>query len=157
MMASNNTILDEAFEIAPSVAVLGGIANVDNTEALYGVEIGFNCLATDTVRQQLQITNFKDNNFEVLQVNLNPHYLVDLSKDLNLGVGPTFGLAKVKNAGDSDTIFTYGLGMSLTASVSDNIFIATEVKYELTQDATLSGTSSSFDNAKAFVKAGYAF
>lgn len=161
MMAGNNTILDDAFTFEPSIAILGGAMKNDNNnadwEALYGVEFGFNCLATDTIRQQLQITSFEEANTKVLQVNINPHYLVPLSDSIKIGFGPTLGLAQIDNGVDTDTVFTYGLGTSLNLDISQNFFVGTEVKYELTQDATLSDISTDIDNLKVFAKLGYRF
>lgn len=158
---ANSSILDNEFKIAPSVALIGGAmdtTNVSNSDfkGFYGVEVGFNCLVSDTIRQQLQITNYENDDLKILQVNLNPHYLVDLSKSTTLGMGPTFGLAKVENLNDSDTVFTYGLGMNLKMDF-DNVFVALETKYELTQDAELTNIEQDVDNLKVLLKLGYTF
>jgi len=158
---ANSSVLDNEFKIAPSVAVIGGsmdTLNVDNTDAagFYGLAVGFNCLLSDTIRQELQITNYDNDDLKILQVNLNPRYLVDLTESTTLGMGPTFGLAKVENLNDSDTVFTYGLGVNLQMNF-DNAFVAAETKYELTQDAELANIKQDVDNLKVLLKVGYTF
>ena len=161
MMAQNNTILDSEFTFDPSIAILAGAMKNDNNNAdwktLSGIELGFNCLATDTIRQQVQLTNFKDNNLKVLQVNINPHYIVALNDTIKFGFGPTLGFATIDNGVDTDTVFTYGMGTNLSLNVNENIFLGTEIKYEFTQDASLSGVNNDIDNMKVFAKIGYQF
>jgi hypothetical protein len=161
LMAENHTVLDNNFNMESSLAVLGGVVKGENsyahTEVLYGLEFGFNCLANDAVRQNLQITNYKDKNLKMTQINLNPHYMIKVNNDMQIGFGPTFGLARVDNSNDKDNIFTYGLGGSLVQNLNEILFVATEAKYEWTQNATLLGVKDNFNNVKVLVKAGYRF
>ena len=164
MMAQNNTILDSNFKLEPSIALLGGLESIHgelNQHAVYGVELGFNCLAASAVRQQIQVTNYKNNDLKILQVTINPYYYVPINTTLNdtvkIGFGPTVGLTKIDNGTDSDTLLTYGLGTNLTVDVDTNYFLGAEVKYELTKDTTLTGFADDANNLKVFAKAGYRF
>ena len=161
LMAENSTVLDESFKLEPSLAVLGGVVKSDNAyahaEIFYGLEYGFNCLVSDTVRQQLQITNYKDKNLKMTQINLNPHYMINVNSNMQLGFGPTFGLARVDNSQDKDTIFTYGAGGSLIQNLNEILFVGAEAKYEWSEDASLAGVNDNFNNVKVLLKAGYRF
>ena len=161
VMAQNNTILDSEFTFDPSVAVVGGAMKADYSDAdwngLYGVELGFNCLINDSIRQAVQLTSFKDGDLEILQGNVNPQYEVAVSDTVNVGFGPTVGLASIDNGTDTDTVFTYGVGTSLNVNLTKDIFLGTELKYELTEDADLGEVSDNFNNFKAFAKIGYQF
>ena len=161
LVAANNTVLDEGFKMEPSLALIGGVVKGDNayahTEIFYGLEYGFNCLASDKVRQQLEITNYKDKNLKMTQINLNPHYMINVNSNMQIGFGPTFGLARVDNSQDKDTIFTYGAGGSLTQNLNETLFVGAEAKYEWTQNATLIGVNDNFNNVKVLLKAGYRF
>ena len=124
---------------------------------MYGLELGFNCLANDSIRQELQLTSFKDGDLKILQANVNPQYVTNINQMLKFGFGPTAGLASIDNGTDSETLFTYGVGTSLSFNVNENIFVGAEFKYELTEDATFGDVTNNFDNIKAFTKIGYQF
>jgi len=164
MMAQNNSVLDSEFTLSPSVALIGGLESVHSSlsqNAVYGVELGFNCLATSAIRQQIQITQFKDNDLKISTVTINPYYYVPINTTSNdtvkIGFGPTVGFTKVDNGTDSDTLFTYGVGTNLTVDIGTNYFLGTEVKYELTDETLLTGFADDADNLKVFAKAGYRF
>ena len=164
MMAQNSSILDNEFQLEPSIAVLGGLETIhgdSNQNAVYGVELGFNCLATSAIRQQIQITHYEDNDLKISEVTLNPYYYVPINTTSNdnvkIGFGPTVGFTKVDNGTDSDTLFTYGLGTNLTVDIDSNYFLGAEVKYELTDKTLLTGFADDADNLKVFAKAGYRF
>ena len=117
--------------------------NVENNDpvdwnTMYGLELGFNCLATDAIRQQLQLTKYTNGDLEITEANLNPQYVANINDTVTFGFGPTVGLAKVDNGTDNDTVLTYGAGTSLTLNVAENIFVGADVKYEVTKDAILS-------------------
>jgi len=161
MMAQNNSVLDSEFTLSPSVALIGGLESVHSSlsqNAVYGVELGFNCLATSAIRQQIQITQFKDNDLKISTVTINPYYYVPINTTSNdtvkIGFGP---ITKVDNGTDSDTLFTYGVGTNLTVDIGTNYFLGTEVKYELTDETLLTGFANDADNLKVFAKAGYRF
>ncbi len=146
----------------PAIALIGGAMDIDNSmiddwKGFYGAELSFNCFLTDTVRQQIQITNYDNDGIQILQANINPHYIFNVVEGTKVGVGPTLGVARVEIGNDDDTIFTYGVGASIRTDLADNIFAGAEVKYEWTADATIAGVDQDFNNAKVFVKLGYQF
>ncbi len=146
---------------APAIALIGGAMDIDNSNSdwkgFYGAELSFNCLLSDAIRQQIQITNYDNDGIQMLQANINPHYMFDIAEGTKAGVGPTLGVAKVEVGNDDDTIFTYGVGASIRTDLTENIFAGAEAKYEWTTDATIAGVDTDFDNAKVFAKLGYQF
>jgi len=161
LMAENHTVLDDSFKMDPSLALLIGTVKGTNSyahaEVIYGLEYGFNCLVSDMLRQQVQITNYKDKNLKMTEISVNPHYMINVNSNMQIGFGPTLGLARVDNSQDKDTIFTYGAGGSLVQNLNETLFVGAEAKYEWSEDASLSGVNDNFNNVKIFVKAGYRF
>ena len=144
------------------IALLGGVmegedSNKIESDGIYGVELSFPCLVNNHVRSQLQVVSYDNNGVEMLQVSVNPHYLIDLQKGVTLGVGPTLGATEVTVGDEDDTIFTYGVGASLRADLPYNFFIGTEAHYDWTTDAELGTVKDNFDNLKVFAKVGYSF
>ncbi len=158
-------VLNSEHNLAPSIAILGGGVLLDNedskTESLYGLEVGLNCplikVPGGKIRQQIQITKFEDNNVEITEVTLNPHYEFYSSDAFALGMGPNFGVAKVETSNDNDTVFTYGFGANVRANITKELFVGAQVSYETSNDATLSNVSTNIDNIKYFAKIGYQF
>ncbi len=148
-------------DFAPAIAIIGGVMDIDHTESdwkgFYGAELSFNCLFSDKIRQQIQITNYDNDGIQMLQANINPHYMIDIAEGTQIGFGPTLGIAKVEIGNEDDTIFTYGVGASVRKNITQNFFVGAEAKYEWTTDATLNGVDEYFDNAKVFAKVGYQF
>lgn len=158
-------VLNPDHQLEPSLAIILGGMKMDKTDAkselLYGLELGVNCpllkVPGGKIRQQIQITKFDDNNLKVTQLNLNPHYEVYSSNTLAIGVGPSFGAAKVETATEDDTVFTYGFGANIRTDVTDELFFGLNVGYEASTDATLAGVSDNINNLKYFIKMGYQF
>ena len=147
--------------IPTAIALIGGVMQMDGDNSdwnsLYGIELSFACLFFDSVRSQLQITNYDDNGLKMLQVSANPHYLFDLSSSTTFGIGPSLGVAKVDIGNEDDTIFTYGVGASLRTDISEHFFVGAEARYEWTTDAEFSGIEDNLNNTKVFAKIGYQF
>ena len=147
--------------IPMAFALLGGVmkGEGDDTEwnPVYGAEFSFKCLLADNVRQQIQITNYDEDNLKMLQVSLNPHYIFNTGSVVEFGVGPHLGAAKVEIGNEDDIVFTYGVGASAKANLTEHFFIGAEARYEWTTDATFAGVDDDVNNAKVFGKIGYSF
>jgi len=160
-MVETPMIVDESSSFNPALALIGGVmrGEGDNNDwkSFYGAEFSFDCLISDAIRQQIQITNYDHDGIQMLQANIIPHYMIDIAEGTQIGFGPTFGVAKVDIGSEDDTVFTYGVGASVRQDLGENFFVGAEAKYEWTTDATLGGVDDDFNNAKVFAKIGYQF
>jgi opacity protein-like surface antigen len=148
-------------DYAPALALIGGAMKFDKSgsdwKGFYGAELSFTCLLSNQVRQQIQVTNYDNDGIQMLQANINPHYMIDIAEGTQVGFGPTLGVARVEVGNDDDTIFTYGVGTSIRKNLTENVFVGAEAKYEWTTDVTIAGVDTDFNNAKVFAKLGYQF
>ncbi len=154
-------MVEESSSFNPALALIGGVmrGEGDNNDwkGFYGAEFSFDCLISDAVRQQIQITNYDHDGLQMLQANINPHYMFDIAEGTKFGVGPTLGVARVEIGNEDDTVFTYGVGASLRQDITENFFVGAEAKYEWTTDAEFGGVEDNLNNAKVFAKIGYQF
>ncbi len=155
------TPMVETSSFNPALALIGGVmqGEGDNSDwkSFYGVEFSFDCLLTDAIRQQIQITNYDHDGLQMFQANINPHYMFDITDNTQFGFGPSLGFANVDIGNEDDTVFTYGVGASIRNNVTENFFVGAEAKYEWTTDATFGGVDDDLNNAKVFAKIGYQF
>ena len=158
-------VLNDSHKLNTAVAIIGGSMQGDESgsesDSFYGLEVSMDCplikVPTGKIRQQINLTTYDDGDIAIRQFNLNPHYQIPLSSTLTMGVGPSFGIANVEILDQDDTIFTYGVGTSLRAELTKEIFIGAEARYELTTDADLFNIEDDFNNLKFFAKVGYQF
>ncbi|OHE00373.1 MAG: hypothetical protein A3K14_03465 [Sulfurimonas sp. RIFCSPLOWO2_12_FULL_36_74] len=148
------------------VAVVMGSTNFDNnlkTGVNYGVELSFDCpvftLPGDHIlRQQLSLSRYDKNNFEVTVIEMNPYYFFRLSKDLLLGVGP--GIAGVHGdpeGGKDNWSFAYQAGAGLKYYMN-NFLVGADLRWQWTDEKDYgSGTKEDLDNMRVLLKAGYRF
>jgi len=152
------------YEAAPTVALLGGFQDpaVDGVDAdgAYGVEVGLSCptLAPPAgrIRQQISLTRFDNDGLELTSMEINPHYLVDIARDLAVGVGPGLGYVVADAGGDSDGVFALQAGASLHYRQGP-LFLGAEARYQWTQEADLGALETEVDNHRVLAKAGLAF
>jgi len=160
-MVETPIAVEETSSYNPALALIGGImrgeGNNNDWKSFYGAEFSFNCLLSDAIRQQIQITNYDHDGLQMLQANINPHYIIDIAEGTQIGFGPTLGIAKVDIGSEDDTVFTYGVGASIRQDLGENVFVGAEAKYEWTTDATFGGIDDNLNNAKVFAKIGYQF
>jgi len=154
------------FSMPMGISLLGGVTRDTEThdewDPVYGAEFSFPCLISDDIRQQIQFTytENKDDGIpdnKMMQLSVNPHYIFNRGDTVEFGAGPHLGLARVELADEDDTIFTYGLGVSLKTDISGDFFVGVDARYEWTTDAEFNGIEGNFNNAKVFAKIGYQF
>ncbi len=181
--------IEKDSDIHPTIAIIGGWMQMDEKwdsvaiaklgegetkiyqpwEGLIGLEFGFDCLISDRLKQQIQLTYVHQRGLTIVQASLNPQFMFDIFANVRLGVGPSFGIAQVKKdifnqekwdgsvrefpiESYDHSVFTYGVGISLLTDITDDIFMGMEGKYELATDKT-----AFTHNSKIFVKFGYQF
>jgi len=152
------------FEVAAVVGSTNFDQNNLSTGANYGVELSFDCpvftLPGDHVlRQQLTLSRYSKDNFDVTIIEMNPYYFFRLSDKLQLGVGP--GIAGVQgdpDNGDDKWAFAFQAGAGLKYYVTDNFLVGADLRWQWTAEKDYgTGIKEDLDNMRFLVKAGYKF
>lgn len=157
--------LDNSWKPQFEVAAVVGSTNFDNnlkTGANYGVELSFDCpvftLPGDhTLRQQLSVSRYDKNNFDVTVIEMNPYYFFKLSPDLLLGVGP--GIAGVygdPEGGKDNWAFAFQAGAGLKYYM-DNFLVGIDARWQWTDEKDYGSGKEDLDNMRILLKAGYRF
>jgi opacity protein-like surface antigen len=152
------------YQAQPSIALLMGqldpSGKLDN-ETVGGLELSFNCPLlqppSNRIRQQLSYTKYKKQGVEKIQnIELNPHYVVEISPGLEIGGGPGLGFVMVDKKGvGSGNVFAVQLGASLHYH-NGPLFLGAEARYQVTQkDNFGAATKSDVNNTRIMIKVGY--
>jgi len=148
-------------QIPMGLSFLGGMMKSKDANTgwnpLYGLELSFECLLSPSVRSQLQYTHYNDDGLKMEQLSINPHYIFNRGDDVEFGFGPHLGVAKVEEKNADDTIYTFGIGASLNATIDENFFVGAAARYERTTYATFGELDTNLNNLKVFTKVGYSF
>ena len=136
------------------LAVIGGSSDLhahDSSGSLYGVEFSLVCplvqASKHTIRQNISLTKFHKNSVNMYSLEANPHYLYQIEEHTYLGVGPSFGIAKVE--GD-DSVGNLGLGVSIRKDLTEKLFLGAEFR-------KVYATESDYSNSRFIGKVGYFF
>lgn len=157
--------LDDNWKPQFEVAAVVGSTNFDNnlkTGANYGAELSFDCpvftLPGDHIlRQQLSVSRYDKDNFEVTVVEMNPYYFFKLSKDLLLGVGPGIsGVHGDADGGRDDWAFAFQAGAGLKYYI-DNFLVGVDARWQWTAEKDYGSGKEDLDNMRILFKAGYRF
>jgi hypothetical protein len=152
------------YEAEASLAVMGGlqdpdVAGVDASDA-YGFELSLNCPTLKPprgeIRQQISLTGFDKDGLEMASLELNPHYLVPLGENLDLGLGPGVGFVMAEGPRHDDGVFALQAGASLHYR-SGGLFLGAEARYQVTQEANLGRGDGDLNNYRLLGKAGINF
>lgn len=151
---------DPTFKPNIEVALVGGAISFSegdsDTGSIFGVEASVDCPiftlpGNNPLRQQFSVNSYSDTGVDILTLEVNPYYFVDLTEDMVLGFGPGFGGAKVDVDGtDSEWAFTYQVGTGVKYYM-DKFLVGADIRYQ--------GTTSDLeiDNTRAMLKVGYRF
>jgi len=152
------------YEAQASIAVLGGlqdpdVANVD-AAGVAGLEVSLSCPTLKPpqgeIRQQISITRFDNDGLEMTSVEINPHYLMPLGENLDLGVGPGLGYVSAEKGSEDDGVFALQAGASLHYR-SGPLFLGAEARYQFTQEADFGSDDEDLNNYRLLGKAGVNF
>ncbi len=154
--------LDDDYVMAPTVSLVAGHMSFDDDSgSIAGIELSFNCPLlqppTNKIRQQLSVVQYDEPGLEVTSIEINPHYVAEVSPGLFLGGGPGLGYMSVDTAGGDDSVLGIQLGGSVHYSVSDTFFLGGEARYQITQDAEFGNAKVEMDNWRVALKAGVSF
>ncbi|PHS58692.1 MAG: hypothetical protein COB17_01715 [Sulfurimonas sp.] len=160
--------LDDNWDAKVEVAAVIGSTNFDrdgiNSGVNYGLDLSFECpvftlAGKHHIRQQLTLSRYDKNDYEVTVIEMNPYYFFDISKDLTLGVGPGIGAmnAKMPN-GNDEWLFTVQSGAGLKYYMDNNILIGADIRYQWTAEKSFgTGVKQDLDNMRVLLKVGYAY
>jgi hypothetical protein len=154
-------VTDAGFKAEPTLAVMGGILNPEVTGAdsdtAFGAELSFNCIAlqppSGKIRTQISWTRYDDSGLEINSVELNPHYVWKIGKNLEMGVGPGIGHVSGKAGALDDSVWAMQAGASLHYR-SGNMFLGAEARYQFTEDDF---GGNDLNNYRVMLKVGYNF
>lgn len=125
----------DGYKAEPTLSVIGGISgNETATNPGYGGEFSLNCPLlqppTNKIRQQVSyVMTPGDFDSATHNIELNPHYVVEVSKGLWIGGGPGLGMSvgTAPNI-DAQTAFVAGLGASAHYEMG-MLFVGAESRY----------------------------
>lgn len=177
VLSTSAIAADKEFKILPvftdgnwcgqtEIAAVVGSTNFDNnlkTGVNYGVELSFDCPVftlpgNHILRQQLSVSRYDKDGFEMTVIEMNPYYFFRLSNKLQLGVGP--GIAGVygdPEGGKDNWAFAYQAGAGLKYYM-DDFLVGVDARWQWTAEKDYgSGTEEDLDNMRILFKAGYKF
>lgn len=155
----------DGYKAEPAVSVmLGQMDPGDNMDSgtITGIELSLNCPLiqppSNRIRQQVSVTSYDEQGVEITSIELNPHYVVEVSPGLEIGGGPGLGYVMVDNATSNDSVLALQLGVSAHYTLQSPLFIGAEARYQITaEDNFGAATKSDVDNFRFAIKAGYSF
>ena len=150
---------------APTVALMGGYTNYDNTSdnaGSYGAELRFGCpvfqIKGFDIRQVLSVVHADKNNLTTTSIEMNPRIMFPLTEDIEFGFGPGLAVIFAEDSSttstDKDTLIGVNVGASLHYNVTNSIFVGLESRYQWTQKADFGRT---IDNLRTMIKIGTSF
>ena len=142
-------ILESSYQ--PNLTASLVVGNVTGTSssslAVSGLELALDCPlyqpSSGNIRQQISYTTHSLDGFSVTMIELNPHWMNEVSKGLFLGFGPGLGLATTS----SNSYFEIGVGVSAAYELG-----AFQLGAEMRQMS-----AGDFNNSRSLIKAGYNF
>jgi len=154
---------DDDYVMEPTASLLvGSMSPKDGSSgSITGIELSFNCPLlqppTNKIRQQISYAQYDEGETEVTSIEINPHYVAEISPGLFIGGGPGLGYVSVDSAAKDTNMFALQLGGSVHYNVSDALFLGGEARYQLTEDENLGGSMQGMDNWRVALKAGVNF
>ncbi len=157
-------ITDADYCPEPAVALLVGYGEREKAydgDYMYGLELSLACpalqLETLDIRQQISLVHQSKHGLRMTSLEFNPHVMFNLDDNVQLGVGPGFGII-VTDADKTDLIVGVNVGASLHYDIDATYFVGAEARYQWTSDAELSkGYEQSLDNYRTLLKVGMHF
>lgn len=158
---------DENWKAKVEVAAVSGHMDfqgkgVDNG-AISGIELSFECPVftipgENTIRQQLELSQYDKNGLRITTIEMNPYYHINLSDNLVWGFGPGIGAMNADADGNKDQwLFTVQAGTGLKYYMGD-IILGADIRYQWTAEKDIgSGSKQDLDNTRFLVKVGYRF
>lgn len=154
------------FKAEPSLSVMVGSLNPSvsgaSSDTVVGFELSLNCPLlqppSNKIRQQISLSTYSHKGLEITTIELNPHYVIETSSGVSVGLGPGIGYLQAETATDKEGMFALQVGASIHYTAMDFMFLGAEARYQWTQDHTFPTQSQrGADNFRFALKAGVNF
>jgi opacity protein-like surface antigen len=128
-----------------------------------GIELSLNCPLlqppTNRIRQQVSVTQYDESGTKITNIELNPHYVVEVSPGLELGGGPGLGYITTKTSAQDPSFWGLSLGLSAHYTAMGPLFLGAEYRYQVTTKEDFGGSvgKDNLNNGRFDVKVGYSF
>ncbi len=147
--------------IAVTVGAMSPDSNLGGTALAYGAEVSANCILiqppTNRVRTTISYAHYDDGGLTLNDIELNPHYVVELTPDFWLGGGPGLGVLLANaDTGSDATMLAGQLGASAHYRMGA-LFLGAEARYQWTQGKDVGTSDSGENNWRALAKVGFNF
>jgi len=157
--------LEDDYVAEPTVSImLGQMDPGDNldSDTISGLEFSLNCPLvkppSNRIRQQVSFTTYDDQGVEITSIELNPHYVVEVSPGLEIGGGPGLGYVMVDSGTSDESVFALQLGISAHYTLQSPLFIGAEARYQITGEDNFGGSEEDdINNYRIALKVGYSF
>lgn len=158
---------DENWKAKVEVAAVSGHMDFQgkgvDSGVISGIELSFECPVftipgENTIRQQLELSQYDKNGLRITTIEMNPYYHINLSDNLVWGFGPGIGAMNADADGNKDQwLFTVQAGTGLKYYMGD-IILGADIRYQWTAEKDIgSGSKQDLDNTRFLVKVGYRF
>lgn len=156
----------DGYTAEPAVSVmLGQMDPGDNMDSgtISGIEFSLNCPLvqppSNRIRQQVSFTSYDENGVEITSLEINPHYVVEVSPGLEIGGGPGLGYVMVDSGAGDGSVLALQLGVSAHYTLQSPLFIGAEARYQVTGEDDFGGGGPEDDvnNYRIALKVGYSF
>ena len=158
---------DENWKAKVEVAAVSGHMDFQgkgvDSGAISGIELSFECPVftipgENTIRQQLELSQYDKNGLRITTIEMNPYYHINLSDNLVWGFGPGIGAMNADADGNKDQwLFTVQAGTGLKYYMGD-IILGADIRYQWTAEKDIgSGSKQDLDNTRFLLKVGYRF
>lgn len=157
----------DGYKAEPTISLMAGqmspgTSGVDSG-SFTGIELSLNCPLlqppTNRIRQQVSLTKYDKSSVKITSIELNPHYVVEVSPGLELGGGPGLGYIMVDTPNKNPGFWGLNIGLSAHYTGVGPLFVGAEYRYQVTTKEDFGGGmgKDNLDNSRVDIKVGYSF
>jgi len=157
-------VLDSSYKPDMAVFVTGGSLTPSNSGsssgAYAGAELDFNCLMMQppagVIRSKISYGQFNQNGLKISTFEVNPHWTVEIQKDLTVGVGPGVGYVNTDINGQTTSLAALQIGGDLDYRVG-MIDLGLGARWQYTADKEIAPGVTGANNFLIQAKVGVSF
>ena len=160
------TVAEPGYRAKPALSLLYGRMTPSATGFrdgnFVGLEVAFDCPLlqppTNRIREQLSYVHYSQGSRDIDSVEINPHYVVEVSPGLELGGGPGLAYILTNTPANDPSLWGLNLGLSAHYTPMDQLFLGAEYRYQITSDERFgNGINEDLNNGRFDIKLGYRF
>ena len=127
-----------------------------------GLEVAFDCPLlqppTNRIREQLSYVHYSEGNKDIDSVEINPHYVVEVSPGFEIGGGPGLAYILTNTPANDPSLWGLNIGLSAHYAPMGHLFLGAEYRYQITSDEDFgNGIKEDLNNGRFDIKVGYRF